>query len=291
MANELWGTFSIYDHRDSIFVKSLILFDRIVIPIPEKPIGNQTFEEIERLHSEASYLENHDAAIIYNWNSNEFGEWQQEVMREALSVSSRDNLYDTRLMLQKKTEDLKPKNIHDVISVPVYGARENFLEAYKNITPFEQEVMSVELSQLISVPDENTPLEDIIKLRNKPSFQSARRSLRDWQIKKMPEILGEKSTRNIGIAKEEYVRMLMRYEEEMKNAKFKKKKILVTSLLTLGSLFSAAMGQTQTAIALMAGAAPNLFGIKEAFTPTWKDMRDKDYEPGGVIYEANRVLK
>ncbi|MFT5818853.1 MAG: hypothetical protein ACI8ZM_000074 [Crocinitomix sp.] len=291
MANELWGTLSIYDHRDAIFVKSLILFDRLVIPVPNKPIGDLTVAEIDQLYSNASYLEKHNAAIIYDWDSAEFQNWQAEYSREALSIGSRDSLYDSRLLLQRKTDELKPDNVHDVISVPVYSARKKFVDAYKIIDTYAQEAMSVELSQLISVPSENTPLESIIALRNKPSFQSARRALRDWQITKMPEVLGEKSTKNIGLAIEDYQRMLGRYEEEMHNAKFKKKKVIVTSMLTLGSIFSAALGQTQTAIALFAGAAPNLFNIKEAFTPTWKSLRDKDYEAGGVIYEANKLLK
>lgn len=290
MANELWGTFSIYDHRDPIFIRSLILFDRVVIPIPNQPIGDQTQAELEQLYTDASYLEKNNAAIIYNWNSAEFHHWQSEFIREALSVGSRDNLFDSRLLLQTKTDELKPTDVHDVLSVPVYGARNTFVEAYQKIEKAQQEAMTVELSQLITVPNENVPLEVIVALRNKPSFQSARRALRDWQIKKMPELLGEKSTKNIGLATEDYKRMLLRYEEEMHNAKFKKSKMVVTSMLTLGSIFSAAIGQTQTAIALLAGAAPNLFDLKETFTPTWKSLRDKDYEAGGVIYEANRIL-
>jgi hypothetical protein len=290
MANELWGTFSIYDHREAIFVRSLILFDRVVIPIPNQPIGDQTEAELEQLYTDATYLEKNQAAIIYNWNSAEFQDWQAEFCREALSVGSRDNLYDSRLLLQKKTDELIPAGVHDVLSVPVYGARDTFLKAYEKIEPFQQEAMNIELSQLMSVPDAKVPLKSIVALRNKPSFQSARRALRDWQIKKMPEVLGEKSIKNIGLATEDYKRMLLRYEEEMHNAKFKKSKMVVTSMLTLGSIFSAAMGQTQTAIALLAGAAPNLFDLKESFTPTWKSLRDKDYEAGGVIYEANRTL-
>ena len=127
MANELWGTFSIYDHRDEIFKQSLILFDRIVIPIPNESLGNQTQKELDQLYADATFLSNNDAAIIYEWDTNEFQDWQRGFLREALSenlsLEKRDNLYDTRLMLQEETESLKPKGVNRITTLPVYGAR------------------------------------------------------------------------------------------------------------------------------------------------------------------------
>jgi hypothetical protein len=290
MANELWGTFSIYDHRDEIFRKSLITFDRVVIPIPDKPIGNQTHEELDQLYADARYLEKNDAAIIYNWKSSEFLDWQKEVLREALSVKSTDSFYDSRLMLQERTEDLKPIGVNDIISLPVYGAKEEYQSAYSKLTHVTDEGVIVELSQLISTPDKNAPLEKIIALRQSESFMSAKEAFKEWQVKRMPEVLGEKSIKNVNLAKEEFEKMLERYDEEINNGKFKKKKTVITSLLALGSVFSAAIGETQTAIALMSGAAPNLFSLKETKSPIWKDLRDKPYEAAGIIYEANRKL-
>lgn len=85
--------------------------------------------------------------------------------------------------------------------------------------------------------------------------------------------------------------MLQRYEEEIKKGNFGKTKVVVTSLLALGALFSAAIGQIPAAIALISGAAPHLFSLKESLTPAWKDIRDKKFEPAGVIYEANEIFK
>jgi hypothetical protein len=56
MTDEYWGTFSIYDHRGSIYRQSLVVFDRIVIPVPPKPVGNLTQQEIERLARDADWL-------------------------------------------------------------------------------------------------------------------------------------------------------------------------------------------------------------------------------------------
>ena len=185
MANELWGTFSIYDHRDAIFKKSLIIFDRIVIPIPDKPIGNQTQDELDQLYADASYLEENGAAIIYNWKSEEFQDWQRNVLREALSIRSTDSFYDSRLMLKDKAEDLKPKNVNEVTSLPVYGAKAEFKEAYSNLYHVINEGVMIELSQLINIPHEDTPFENIIKLRDSKSFKSAKDAFKEWQLKRI----------------------------------------------------------------------------------------------------------
>jgi hypothetical protein len=39
---ETWATFSVVDHRKPIYRQALALFDRIVVPLPPTPIGNQT---------------------------------------------------------------------------------------------------------------------------------------------------------------------------------------------------------------------------------------------------------
>jgi len=294
MANELWGTFSIYDHRNEIFKQSLILFDRIVIPIPNEPLGNQTHKELDQLYADAKFLSDNDAAIIYEWNTNEFQDWQAGFLREALSenfsLENRDNLYDTRLMLQGETENLKPKGINKITALPVYGAKEEFKKAYANLGHVVDEGVMIELCQLLSTPDKNAPLEDIIRLRNKKSFISAKKSFKEWQFKKIPEILGEKKISNINLAKEEFQDMLERYEDEITKGNFQKRKIVITSLLALGSIFSAAIGQTQTAIALISSTAPYLFSMKEISTQSWKDLRDKPFEAAGIIYEANKKL-
>jgi hypothetical protein len=290
MVDEYWGTLSLYDHRKSMFVKSLVLFDRIIIPIPNKPVYDLTNQELDKLYADSSYLKKNNAAEIYDWDISEFQAWRDDFIRESLSAKSTDLLYDTRLMLAGKADTLKPKDVYDIVSVPIYGAREQFSDAYKTLMPVKENLI-VELSQLISVPSADTPLENIIELRNRESFQSSRRALRDWQLKTLPELLTEKSEKHLILAKEDFMRMLKRYEEEMQKGNFKKTKLVVTSLLALGGLLEAATGHMPEAIAFMSGVAPSLFALKEATLPIWKDLRDKSFEPAGVIYEANEMFK
>jgi hypothetical protein len=293
MVEEYWGTLSIYDHRDPVFLRSLLLFDRIVIPIPESPFGTLTNQELDKLTRESEKLVKNNAAVIYKWDPNKFQEWEKETIREALMIQKNDKQYHTRLQLLTQIDELKPKDVKYISAAPVYGARKEFNEAYSKIALGQPDYLLLELSQLISVPEatgDKFQLDQIIELRDKEKFQSARRALKNWQIEKMPNVLSKDSEKEILKAKEEFEIMLKRYEEEIKKGKFKQTKVIVTSLLALGALFSAAMGQVTTAVALLSGVVPNLFSLKESLIPAWKEIRDKNYEAAGVIYEANRIL-
>jgi hypothetical protein len=82
---ETWATFSIIDHRRPIYRQALALFDRIVVPLPSKPIGDQTQEELDQLEAEVEYLKWAEAAELYEWKSAEFEEWRQPFLAEAPS--------------------------------------------------------------------------------------------------------------------------------------------------------------------------------------------------------------
>ncbi|HAL81614.1 MAG TPA: hypothetical protein DCO83_04750 [Mucilaginibacter sp.] len=290
MVNEYWGTLSLYDHRDAMFIKSLVLFDRIVIPVPNKPIHDITSQELDRLSADAAFLEDSDAAIIYPWEQDQFDEWRDSFLKESLAAKSTDLLYDSRLWMTAKSDQIKPHGVYDVTAVPIYGAKAQYENIYGKLeSPKNNQIL--ELSQLISVPNGVTPLQDIVELRNKESFQSARRALRKWQVDTMPELLSEPSEKLLAKGMEDFKEMLRRYEEEINKGNFKTRKIVVTSLLALGSLLAGALGHTATAIAIISGAAPNLFSLKESNVPAWKDLRDKPFEAAGVIYQANKALE
>ena len=65
-----------------------------------------------------------------------FNNGQSQIIREALAVGERDNLYDSRLMLQQKAPLY-------VIATPVYGAREGYETAIGEIENFPDEVLTL----------------------------------------------------------------------------------------------------------------------------------------------------
>src|SRR5437879_4412802 len=100
---ETWATFSIIDHRKPVYRQALALFDRIVVPVPGEPIGDQTREELDRLSAEVTYLAQHGAAELVEWDSNSFQDWRRPLLAAAVaSKINRDPFQDTRLMLVEK---------------------------------------------------------------------------------------------------------------------------------------------------------------------------------------------
>src|SRR5579875_3666181 len=113
---ETWATFSIVDHRRPIYRQALALFDRIVVPLPPAPIGDQTREELDQLEAELDYLTSKNAARVYDWRSAEFDQWRKPLLAESIATGlNRDPLLDTRLMLVDEVEAA------DVQALPVYG--------------------------------------------------------------------------------------------------------------------------------------------------------------------------
>jgi hypothetical protein len=285
---EYWGTFSIFDHRDKVFRRALVLFDRVVMPVPDRPMYDITEQELDELSADVEYLVKNDAAVSYSWNSSSFQDWQANVIREALTVGPRDSLFDSRMLLQQRASDLKPPDVEEVIAVPVYGARSVYDNSKTEFTTPHQCLM-FELAQYLSVPCTDVPLQDLIALRQKPAFRSALEAMRKWEDRVLPEVLSDKSPKKITAAANDFARMLGRYEEAMSEARFNKQKACVVSLLAVTAGVAAAVAGGP-AIALLSAAAPALYALKDADKPSWKDVRDKDFAPAGVIYEANQVL-
>ncbi len=287
---ELWGTLSIYDHRHPLFKNSLLLFDRIVVPVPENPIYEQTAEELDALKRNVSYLVKEDAAIWYPWDSDEFSKWRDNISRELLSIGPRDSLYDTRLMIQKTIEDYKPKGVENYTAIPIYGSREQYSKSMNELELRPEQQLMIAISRMITVPHRDTSIDAIIKLRGKKSFQEAQNNLRAWQNSVLPEIMNERGERKIKAAASDFEKMIHRYEEAVEDAKFKKRKTWVVSLIGLAGALSAAAMANPSAIAILGAAVPALYSFSELRQPIWKQLKDKSFSPAAIVYETNENL-
>lgn len=279
MDKEQWGTLSIFDHREPLFLRSLVFFDRTVMPVPTQPMYDITEEEIERLTADAEYLEAHDAAVIHPWDSEVFQDWQHDLIREVLTVRERDSLYDSRLMLQELAPD-------DVVATPVYGARQGYEEASRKIENVPVDLLTLELTQRLSVPDADVPLSEIVELRSRPSFQSALRGLRKWRLSVLPNLIADPGEGAARAAGRDLDRMMSRYEEAMADSRMKKRRACVVSVLALGAAVTGTAGM----MGILAAAAPTAFAVSDSMKPFWKEVRDTDFAAAGVLYEAQEVL-
>jgi hypothetical protein len=283
---ETWGTLSTHDHRTSVLKKSLVLFDRLVIPVPDTPIYDITSQELDELNASVSYLEQNNAGISYEWKSTEFSEWRRKALRESLTVGRGDSLYDSRMMLVETIDDIAKKKNVSAIGVPVYGSRIAFEESNKNITKIEESLL-VGLTRELILPDYKCPLETIIELRGKQSFQSALASFKDWFADEIPAIIESASRKTVEKSIKDFKTMLFEYNRLMESALNTRRKAVVVSVLGLGAGLAAVFKDPE-ALAFLAAAAPAVFSLDNLREPAWRLAQDSKFAPAGVIYEANK---
>lgn len=287
MTDECWATFSTTDHRSPLYKRALVLFDRIVVPIPPKPVGDQTQEELEQLVSDVNFLEAHDAAVGARWSSEEFQEWRRPFLAEAAAGNLNRNIFhDSRLMLSEKAPLLKPPGVEEVDAVPVYGGAENFQQAAGLMTV--QQALNLEIMHRLPVPASDTPLADLVELRQKESFIASLRKLRNWQRKVLPEIEAEqKKPSAIRNAMNDFDDAIARYSEAIHDANFKKVEVAVCTVLAVGTALA---GLPHVSLSVLAGVTPRLFSLRELMRPSWKQVAEKDCAIAGVVYDVQKYL-
>ena len=296
MSDEHWATLSIYDHRKTLYRNSLILFDRVVIPIPKAPVGTLHQDEIDALDADASYLENEGAAVRFEWDADEFYEWQKKtaehegIEAEALARQlANDPPFATRLQLSEKynrlASSLRPAGVDSVIAVPVYGSRARYNAVSKTLETAEQVTLEIVLKQM-PLPSRDVPLESIIVLRNDPQFRDSMNQLKNWRDRIASELMLRNDETIIRKAEKELEDMVKRYKEAMKKAKVKKVGTIVVSLMAIGATLAAGV---HPLVLTMAKLGSPLFALRELKKPCWKDVAEKQCAPAGVIYMASHV--
>ena len=271
---ETWGTFSIIDHRYPIYRQALALFDRIVVPLPLKPIGDQTQEELDQLSVEIEWLQNAGAAVPFKWKSAEFEGWRVPLLAESLAAGlNRDAFLDTRLMLSEKLSG------DDVQAIPVYGGPEQFAARQNAISQAEQ-ALTIEIAQRLPVPDSETPLEDLIHLRESAAFRTALNDLLVWKRDKAPAIvLAAERKKAIANAMVEFDKLTEEYAKAMKSAGYQK-------VGSVGSIFfSVVTGEVVGAI------RETLVSFRELREPCWKKVSEMKCAPGGVVYHFKESMR
>jgi hypothetical protein len=271
---ETWATFSIVDHRRPTYRQALALFDRIVVPLPPKPIGDQTAEELDQLKAEVDFLASHNAAVAHQWSSETFREWREPFLAEAVAARvNRDVFQDTRLML---AEDLTSS---DVQAIPVYGGLDQYAKARNELTDIG-EALTVELMQRLPVPDYDTPLENLIHLRNNPAFRTALADLLEWKRLRIPTIFFEANRPSaLGAAMRDFDRLTQKYAEEMDSEGYKK----------VGTVASIFFGVVTGEIA--GTIKEGLVSFSEVREPCWKKVSELKCAPGGVVYHFKEALR
>ncbi len=273
---ETWATCSIIDHRKPLYRQALALFDRIVVPLPPAPIGDQSQEELDQLRAEVTYLREKEAAEPFEWKSAEFDLWRTSILAQALSTKlNRDAYLDTRLMLVDQFDS------PEVQAVPVFGAPHLFAESCRTLGEIE-DAMTIEIMQKLPVPDPDTPLENLVKLRQTPAFRTALDNLLEWKRDKAPGIFlaeGElQRKRAMAAAMKDFDKLTKAYAAAMEAEGYKKAG-------SIGSIFFALLtGEPISAI------KETLVSFRELREPCWQKMSELKCAPAGVVYHFQEAL-
>jgi hypothetical protein len=275
---ETWATLSITDHRKPIYRQALALFDKIVVPIPSSPIGDQTAEELDRLEADVAFLEQSGAARRYEWDTKEYVEWRSPLMAEALARGIRRDAYmDTRFMLAKKM------TTHGVEAVPVYGNMATYGTARGEMGLVNwgevNDALTVEIAQTLPVPDHDTPLEDLIRMRESAAFQQAMKDLNEWKYLRIPAILLAPDHEGaLRCAIHDFNEMADKYTAATKEQQ------RTTRVKILSILVSAATGD---AVGVLKEGAT---WFNESRTPRWMELAERKCAPGGVVYHFQEAV-
>lgn len=218
-------------------------------------------------------MEEHDAAEMFEWDLDSFEEWRRPFLAEATSAKiNRDVFQDTRLMGVQKYER------EDVQAIPVYQGPEEFNRA-KTLLVQTEEALMLEIVQRLPVPDMDTPLENLVKLRENPAFRNALEDLLEWKRLRIPGIAMEPDRETaIAAAMRDFDKLTIKYAEAMDARGFKK-------IGTVGSIFfSLFTGQIVEAI------KEGLVEFQETREPCWKKVSEMKCAPGGVIYHFKKAF-
>jgi hypothetical protein len=297
MDREYCATFSIYDYQTPRYRRSLVLFDKVVIPVPTEPIHSVTREDIERLSADVAYLESEGAAVGFPWSLDEFDAWREARAGEAIAqLIDKDRQLATRLQLREAIEnDVRLASMLSapgkvVKAIPVYADWQEFDETWTGWAPTQ--VFDIVARQL-SLPADDAPLEGIVRLRAKKSFQESMRALRRWQDDVFLDLLksqGNKEVREATLQKavNDMEKWMKQYQQALEDAQFKKVKTSVVSVLAVAATLLAGAGPL---IASLAALAPPLFDFKDVIRPAWQAATSLECAPVGVVYESAAVLK
>jgi hypothetical protein len=271
---ETWATFSIIDHRKPIYRQALALFDRIVVPVPPMPIGDQTQQELDQLSAEVEYLKQAGAAAIYEWNSSHFEEWRRPYLAEAVAAGvNRDPFRDTRLMLSNEL------TTSGVQAVPIYDGQRAFADSQK-ILPQVEEALTIEITQRLPVPAFDTPLDNLVRLRENPAFRRALDDLLEWKRDRAPAIaLSEDRQSAVEAAMRDFDKLTKAYSEAMDSEGHKK----IGSVASI--FFAVATGEPLGAI------KEALVSFRELREPSWKKISAMKCAPGGVVYHFRDAIR
>jgi hypothetical protein len=195
-----WATLSIYDHRADYFLPSLLLFDRVVMPVPTTPVGDLTLQELDQLSADAQFLSDSGCAVSYDWDPGRFDAFMADALapiaasalgaKVRAATAAHDAPLNTRYQSEYYVEQgiitIPEVDVSDVIAMPIFASREvyrSFGDFPEYFEPDADQQVTVDLIlNEFPVPAPDTPLEKIVNLREQGFVREQVGKLREWEV-------------------------------------------------------------------------------------------------------------
>jgi len=197
MGHEVWGVYSVRDHlRPHAFVADVMLYDRVVMPVPPGPESPESPVEWQRWRTEGwdpeaqkSILEIlGDRAYPVEWGAEKRAQWKQEWLAARANEEATSPWIVTGGVLQRGL----PSHVTGINAVATYGSRAELEEAVglgmiTDTTPLPAGQMLVVMGREFLAPDHSEYKSDAdllkasVELADDREFRRKRSSYWRWQ--------------------------------------------------------------------------------------------------------------
>jgi hypothetical protein len=308
MSRERWGTFSVVDHqRPKAFVAEVLLYDRLIIPIPPDQGERKRWTEIGRKPDQldAALEILGELAIPVPWDKQKHETFKtiyedaKKVNFDVLNIqhakqNNSDPLYVTRKLLTHEFLPELPKGVAKVWALaayPSFNKYEEDMAIYKteNQTNEKQrENLAMVLSHRFLVPDNpdksgNSDIEllkKVVKISKREDFKENRMKFYKWQEDIIEQGITDKK------ALEEMEQYLEKYNKVVKKSSNEVRLKYGFLLIKLGlSISGIILGQVE----------PILSGIIEVISFGKFERKPNIYagecEAAAMIYDVHKEFK
>lgn len=193
MPHQYWATLSIYDHRAPYYKAAMLLFDRLVVPVPTQTWkGLSDPQELDRLSQQVDRLQGADCAVRVDWDPLEFQEWQANELGLSAATASRkpvDGELNTRyhlewLIAEGSIAHLPTVDPRSVTVMPVFDSSASYNAAEQDILGVDeaqQQTLEIVLDAFQVAPPD-LDIDRVLRLREAEFVSQQVRRLREWQL-------------------------------------------------------------------------------------------------------------
>ncbi|CAM2169989.1 conserved hypothetical protein [Paraburkholderia sacchari] len=305
---ERWGTFSVKDHKtDAPFVSDVLLYDRLVIPVPAGTKGEAWWNaqgwEPQGLRDCLDILgvktdETEGLALTVPWDESKRNRFKSRMSTAAAFASQQrdadcpyymDPFEMTSLLLRDEFRPALPKGVSKAWTVAAYNSLDSLEEDLSQRIDDRGARLAMTLRHHFFTPTGSDPKHEMLKravdLSNQDKFRNRRARFYEWQEEIIEEQISEEK------AIEELDQRLAQYNDALKGA-FRESvaKFAFTVIPIILGVTGAILEPNHTGVAI--AAASGMVEMTRFVTFERKpEVAKGDLDAAAMAYDARKVLR